>query len=371
MKPAHRRNSRATSIQDLPQPGANERTHEQAPEKTAVRTLPRDGATRSGAVGRHASRSASGFSLTVRINGSTRLVPVVADSLERLVPLAEALELAGGGFDGAIVRAPWPALRVSLAGLANARGARQRIEAHKAELLGRLLDALPRERRRLEPGLALDVLDPSLERDATTQLVVLVKLDAPAPACPPWHELAPSARALFTTLVGGQARAEQCELAYDRVRVGCTLEPTQLADAALRASPVRLAASVQRAVRYLDFALSSPRTAAVQNQAVFGAISRVALALGHDPRPVLSDGHAHATRFGGCASVVSFALRGDHLRAELELPLLLPPNDRQRAPGAEAAQTLAGAQDTDDVRLLAACVGLGSQLPALRAAIVH
>lgn len=369
MKPAHRRNSRATSIQGLPQPGANERTHERAPEKTAVRTLSRDGAARSGAIGRHTSGSPSGFSLSVLINGSARLVPVVADSLERLVPLAEALELAAGGFDGAIVRAPWPVLRIALEGLADARGARQRIEAHKAELLGRLLDALPRERRRLEPGLALDVLDPSLERDATG-LVVLVKLDAPAP-CAPWHELAPSARVLLTTLVGGQARAESCELAYDRVRVGCTLDPAQLADAALRASPVRLAASVQRAVRYLDFALSSPRTAAVQNQAVFGAISRVALALGHDPRPVLSDGHAHAARFGGCASVVSFALRGERLRAELELPLLLPPNDRQRAPGAEAAQTLAGAQDTDDVRLLAACVGLASQLPALRAAIVH
>jgi len=370
MKPAHRRNSRATSIQTPPQPGANERTQEQAPEKTAVRALARDGAARSAAIGRHATKSPSGFSLTVRINGSARLVPVVADSLERLVPLAEALELAPGGFDGAIVRAPWPVLRVSLAGLMDARGARQRIDAHKAQLLGQLLDALPRERRQLEPGLALEVIEPSLERDATG-LTVLVKLDAPAPACPPWHELAPSARALLTTLVGGHAQTQPCELAYDRVRVGCTLEPAQLADAALRASPVRLAASTQRALRYLDFALSSPRTAAAQNQAVFGAISRVALALGHDPRPVLSDGHAHSTRFGGCASVVSFAAQGERLRAELELPLHLEPNDRQRAPGAEAAQTLAGAQDTDDVRLLAACVGLASQLPALRAAIVH
>lgn len=370
MKPAHRRNSRATSIQTPPQPGANERTQEQAPEKTAVRTLPRDGATRSGAIGRDATLSPSGFALTVRINGSARLVPVVADSLERLVPLAEALELAAGGFDGAILRAPWPVLRIALGGLADARTARQRIEAHKGELLGRLLDALPGERRQLEPGLALDVSDPSLEREAS-RLSVFVKLDAPAPACPPWLELAPSACSLLTTLVGGQAQAELRELAYDRVRVGCTLDPMLLADAALRASPVRLAASVQRAVRYLDFALSSPRTAAVQNQAVFGAISRVALALGHDPRPVLSDGHAHATRFGSCASVVSFAVQGERLRAELELPLLLEPNDRQRAPGAEAAQTLAGAQDTDDVRLLAACVGLASQLPALRAAIVH
>jgi hypothetical protein len=371
MKPAHRRNSRATSIQNLSQPGANERTHEQAVEETAVRALSRrDGAARSGAIGRDATRSPSGFSLTVRINGTARLVPVVADSLERLVPLAEALELAPGGFDGSIVRAPWPALRVDLGGLANARGARQRIDANKAELLGRLMDALPRERRRLEPGLALDVLDLTHEPGAT-RLSVLVKLDAPAPACPAWDELAASACSALTALVGGQARSQPCELAYDRVRVGCSLDPAHLADAALRASPVRLAASVQRALRYLDFALSSPRTAAGQNQAVFGAISRVALALGHDPRPVISDGHAHATRFGGCASVVRFAAQGERVRAELELPLQLEPSDRQRAPGAEAAQTLARAQDTDDVRLLAACVGLASQLPALRAAIVH
>jgi hypothetical protein len=362
------RNTRATSLDPgSALAGADERTEEQAAEKTAVRSVrPRDGAARSGAIGRDASGSRSGFSLTVRINGSARLVPVVADSLERLVPLAEALELATGGFDGSIVRAPWPALRVALSGLVDARAALVRIESHKAELLGRLLDALPRQRRQLEPGLALDVLtvDP-------TRLVVLVKLDAPAPAGLDWHELAPIARSLLTTLVGGQAQSRACELAYDRVRVGCTLDPAELADGALRASPVRLAASVQRALRYLDFALSSPRTAATQNQAVFGAISRVALALGHDPRPVLSDGHAHATRFGGCASVVTFAAAGERLRAELELPLQLEPSDRQRAPGAEAAQTLARAQDTDDVRLLAACVGLASQLPALRAAIVH
>lgn len=333
-----------------------------------MRAVVRDGAARSAAIGRDVARSPSGFALTVRINGSARLVPVVADSLERLVPLAEALELAPDGFDGAIVRAPWPVLSVVLGGLADARAARQRIEAHKAELLGRLQDALPPERRTLEPGLALDVQ--VVDGDAT-RLAVFVKLDVPAPARLSWHELAPNARAMLTALVGGHAQSELRELAYDRVRVGCTLDPARLADGALRASPVRLAASVQRAVRYLDFALSSPRTAAVQNQAVFGAISRVALALGHDPRPVLSDGHAHATRFGSCASVVSFAVQGEGLRAELELPLLLEAHDRQRAPGAEAAQTLAGAQDTDDVRLLAACVGLASQLPALRAAIVH
>src|SRR5262245_30422928 len=233
MKPAHRRNSRATSIQNLSQPGANERTHEQAPEKTAVRALSRrDGAARSGAIGRDTTRSPSGFSLTVRINGSARLVPVVADSLERLVPLAEALELAPGGFDGAIVRAPWPVLRLELGALPDMRGARQRIEAHKAELLGRLVDALPRERRSLAPGLSLDVVDPSLEPDATA-LVVLVKLDAPAPARPAWHELAPSACAVLTALVGGEARAQPRELAYDRVRVGCSLDPAHLADAAL------------------------------------------------------------------------------------------------------------------------------------------
>ena len=355
---------------------ATEPTQEQTPEQTGVRSIARrDGAARSGAIGRDASGSPSGFALTVRLNGVPRLVPVVADSLERLVPLAEALELGAGGFDGRVLRAPWSALRVRLSGLADARAARERIEAAKAELLGRLVDGLPRERRRLEPGLALDVLEDTTAPDVfgagATRLVVLLKLDAPDVAQPALQELAPTARVALEHLVRGQAQAESCELVFDRVRVGCTLDPRQLADAALRASPVRLAASVHRGLRYLDFALSSPRTAAVQNQAVFGAISRVALALGHDPRPVLSEGHAHAARFGGCASVVTFAEQGGQLRAELELPLPLEPHGRQRAPAAEAAQTLARAEDMDDARMLAACVGLASQLPALRAAIVR
>jgi len=325
----------------------------------------RDGA-RSGALGRAASGSPSGYSLTVRLNGVPRLVPVVADSLERLVPLAEALELAAAGFDGCIARAPQSALCVTLSGLSDLRAARQRVESHKTELLGALLDGLPRERRRLQPGLALDVLG----SDAA-KLVLALRADSPEGGGAELHELAQRARAALGELVRAEAQVEARELVYERVRVGCTLEPRRLADAALRANEVRLAASVQRGLRYLDFALSSPRTAAMQNHAVFCAISRVALALGHDPRPVLSEGHAHAARFGGCTSVVAFAQRGPALRAELELPLPLEPHGRQRAPEAEAAQTLSRAQDTDDARLLAACVGLASQLPALRVAIMQ
>jgi hypothetical protein len=339
---------------------------EQAPEDTAVRRIARrDSGTRS-TLGRGASRSPSGFELTVRLNGVARLVPVVADSLERLVPLAEALELADGGFDGRIARAAQPALCITLNGLVDARAARQRVEARKAELLGGLLDGLPREQRRRQFGLALDVLG----TDAAA-LVVALRADAPDGSGAELHELAPSARAALADLVRAEAHAEARELVFERVRVGCTLDPRQLVDAALRSSDVRLAASVQRGLRYLEFALGSPRTAAVQNHAVLCAISRVALALGHDPRPVLSVGHAHAARFGGCASVVAFAQQGARLRAELELPLPLEPHGRQGSPEAAAAQTLSHVEDGDERRLLAACVGLASQLPALRAAILQ
>jgi hypothetical protein len=307
-----------------------------------------------------------GFALAVTLDGKSCRVPAVADSPERLLPLSEGLELVNGsgGFEGKLLRTSRLEARLVLRGVADVRATRQRLVEHATELLGRGMDALEPNERRLDRALAFQLggLEPGSveatvyfdgadpQRADTLQRIV--------------NAMAPRLRALS----GVDADLELDRVVRERVQVRCAVHARLLGGGA-GPDRLRLRANVEHGVRHLEFAHGAPQAASLQNQAVLGAVSRVALALGHDPRPVMSEGHAHAARFGSCAPLVRFERRKSFIVGSLVLPLALEPHGRQRAPEAEAALNLAQPEDANDLRLLAACVGLASQLPTVRAAI--
>jgi Hydroxymethylglutaryl-coenzyme A reductase len=343
-----------------------------APEDTSLgviapRTVARRAAIRSPTPERGVYGSPAGFALTVTLDGKRCRVPAVADSAERLRPLALGLELVNqsGGFEGQLLRVARSEARLSIRGISNVREAGQRLEEHKAELLGIGLDSLPSDERHLDaaPALELGELLPHALR-------AYLYFDAGAPKS--WSTLRQIVRAIaprLRSLVGADVDCDVHDVVRHRVQIRCAVHARALAGGAATPDRPQLHASVERGLRRLEFASGAPPSAAMQNQAVLGAVSRVALALGHDPRRVVSDGQAHAARFGGCTPIVRFERRRSFVVGSLVLPLELEPHGRQRAPEAEAALKLTQPKDGRDLRLLAACVGLASQMPALAAAI--
>jgi hypothetical protein len=310
--------------------------------------------------------SPAGFALPVTLGGKRCRVPAVADSKGRLQPLAWALELVNdcGGFEGKLLSGPRAEARLLVRGLSDVREMRRRLAAHKTELLGIGLDSLPPDERRLDAG-ALELVGP-----APHALGTYLYLHASAPrGAATLRRIVRAIAPRLRSLTGADVDCDVHEVVGLRVQVRCTVHATLLARAPARCDRRQLLASVEGGLRRLDASLDAPRSAAKQNQSVLGAVSRVALALGHDPRRVLSDGHAHAARFGGCAPIVRFERRRSFVVGSLSLPLELGPHGQGRAPEARAARSLAQLEGGADLRLLAACVGLASQLPTLEAAI--
>jgi hypothetical protein len=355
-----------------PPPSALDPRHEPPPEDTRVRVIARR-ATASRHVPAASFRpergvygSPVGFALAVTLDGKRCRVPAVADSVDRLRPVALGLELVNrsGGFEGQLIRVTRTEARISLHGVSDVLEARRRLEEHKAELLGIGLDSLPCDERSLDTAPALQL------GDASHPLGAQLYFDAETPrSAGTLRRIVRAIAPRLRSLVGADVDCDVHEVVRQRVQVRCAVHARLLTTGELRRDRPGLSAHVERGLRRLELSLSAPRSAALQNQAVLGAVSRVALALGHDPRLVSSQGYAHAARFGGISPIVRFERRRSFVVGSLVLPLELEPHGRQRAPEAEAALHLAQPRDGGDLRLLAACVGLASQLPTLAAAI--
>jgi hypothetical protein len=330
--------------------------------------IPRQGVARALAPERRTYGSQPAFALPVTLDGRRCRVPAVADSKERLLPLVRALELVNGcgGFEGKLLYGPRAEARLLVRGVSDVREARRRLAAHKAQLLGIGRDSLEPNERRLDAATTLELGGP-----APHALGTYFYLHAAAPrGRDALRRIVRAIAPRLRSLMGAEVDCDVHEVVGLQVLVRCTVHATRLARAATTPDRRRLAESVEGGLRRLQVDLDTPRSAAQQNQTVLGAVSRVALALGHDPRRLLSNGQAHAARFGGCTPIVRFERRRSFVIGSLLLPLELErPHGRTLAPEARPALNLDPPDGDSDVRLLAACVGLASQLPTLEAAI--
>jgi hydroxymethylglutaryl-CoA reductase len=126
---------------------------------------------------------------------------------------------------------------------------------------------------------------------------------------------------------------------------------------------------IDRVVRASIFAERDPYRAATHNKGVMNGIDSVVLATGNDFRAVEAGAHAYACRTGVYRPLSTWRRDGNHLMGELELPLALGivGGTLRLQPAARLALKLARITSSQELAALAACVGLASNLAALRA----
>ncbi|HEY5375433.1 MAG TPA: hypothetical protein VIK01_17255, partial [Polyangiaceae bacterium] len=117
------------------------------------------------------------------------------------------------------------------------------------------------------------------------------------------------------------------------------------------------------------FAELDPYRATTHNKGIMNGIDAVVLATGNDFRAVEAGAHAYAARSGRYAPLAVWRRDGEDLVGELELPLALGivGGTLRVHPTARLALEIMKLESADELSMVAASVGLASNLSALRA----
>ena len=117
------------------------------------------------------------------------------------------------------------------------------------------------------------------------------------------------------------------------------------------------------------FAEMDSYRAVTHNKGIMNGVDAVVIASGNDFRAVEAGAHAYAARSGRYAPLSTWRADGEDLIGELEMPLALGTvgGTLRVHPVAQIALRLMQIERADDLAMLAASVGLASNLAALRA----
>src|SRR6185436_17481744 len=126
---------------------------------------------------------------------------------------------------------------------------------------------------------------------------------------------------------------------------------------------------VDRIVRASRFAELDPYRAATHNKGIMNGVDAVVMATGNDYRAVEAGAHAFAARSGRYSPLATWRRDGDDLIGVLEMPLALGivGGTLRIHPAARLSIKIIDPKSADDLALIAASVGLASNLAALRA----
>jgi hypothetical protein len=117
------------------------------------------------------------------------------------------------------------------------------------------------------------------------------------------------------------------------------------------------------------FAEMDPYRAVTHNKGIMNGVDAVVIASGNDFRAIEAGAHAYAARSGRYAPLSQWRADGEDLVGELEMPLAVGTvgGTLKVHPVAQMALKLMQVERADDLAMLAASVGLASNLAALRA----
>jgi hydroxymethylglutaryl-CoA reductase len=117
------------------------------------------------------------------------------------------------------------------------------------------------------------------------------------------------------------------------------------------------------------FAELDPYRAATHNKGIMNGIDAVVIATGNDWRAVEAGAHAYAARNGRYSPLSIWRREGDHLVGFLELPLALGTGGGTLRvhPSARLSLEVMGVKEAAELAAVTACVGLASNLAAVRA----
>lgn len=328
-----------------------------------------------------------GVALNVRVNGKDRLVPMVVEEPSVIAAASNAARMvrASGGFS-AEVREALMIGQVQLVDVPAPELAVMRLEEESDALLALAASAVPGLVARGGGPRAIEI------RDLGHGMIVLhVLVDCrDAMGANLVNSIAeavgPSAAEIAGGVLGLRILSNLCD--RRRVRATCRVHaaqlgfgrPVEVAAAVDRGSLPQLSdvatapdldthAIVDRIVLASRFAEADPYRAATHNKGIMNGVDAVVIATGNDFRAVEAGAHAYAARTGRYLPLAVWRRDGEDLVGELEMPLSLGTvgGTLRIHPVAQLALRILAVENAHELAMVAACVGLASNLAALRA----
>ena len=302
--------------------------------------------------------------LNVTLNGEDHLVPMVVEEPSVVAAASNAAKMirAGGGFT-AEADEPVMIAQVQLDGVRDPEAAASAILGARDELL---TDA-----SRAVPGLVArggGARDLEVRWLGDGMLVVHVLVDCRDAMGANLvntvaERVAPRIAELAKGTIGLRILSNLCDRRKVRVR--------GRAPAAALAFGGRSGEEVRDAIaRASRFAERDPYRAATHNKGIMNGVDAVVLATGNDWRAVEAGAHAFAARSGAYAPLCTWRVADDGaLEGELEMPLALGivGGPARVHLGARFGLEVTRARTAQELAMLVACVGMASNLAALRA----
>jgi hydroxymethylglutaryl-CoA reductase len=319
-----------------------------------------------------------GVALNVMINGQDRLVPMVVEEPSVIAAASNAARMirGGGGFQAEMLETLMTT-QVQLFDVPDPEAARVRLVEAEKELLEIGARSVPNLCARGGGPRSIEVRDLGSQcvvvhvhvdcKDAMGANLVNSIAEAIGPRA---HAIAGGKLGLriLTNLsdrrvVRVRGRIHAADLAMTRTR------PTVGRNSWIPEAGVDSTDVIDRIVEASRFAELDPYRAATHNKGIMNGVDSVVIATGNDYRAVEAGAHAFAARSGRYAPLAIWRRDGGMLTGELEMPLALGivGGTLRVHPTARLALKIVGVKTADELALVAASVGLASNLAALRA----
>ncbi len=304
-----------------------------------------------------------GVALNVRVNGHDRVVPMVTEEPSVVAAASNAAKMvrAGGGF---VAEADPPLMiaQIQLHGVPDALAAAAGIREHSEEILklaDRAVGGLV-----ARGGGAREVEARVLADDVVVVHVVVDCRDAMGANLV--NSVAEAVADRLAAITGGLIGPRILSNLCDRrcVRVTCVVPAEVLATDEMSGSAV-----IDGIVNASRFAELDPYRAATHNKGIMNGIDAVVMATGNDWRAVEAGAHAFATRTGRYQPLAVWRRFGEALEGRIELPLALGTvgGTLRVHPAARLSLRMLGVTDAQELAMIAASIGLASNLAAVRA----
>ena len=308
-----------------------------------------------------------GVALNVRINDHDFVVPMVVEEPSVVAAASNAAKMvrAGGGFHGE-TDPPLMISQIQVFDVRDVAVAQAAINAEKSDLLSRATAAVP---GLVERGGGPRELEVRILSD--DMIVVHVIVDCrDAMGANLVNSIAEAIGDRIASLADGKLGLRILSNLCDRrlVRVTCKVPAKSLETETLSGEAV-----VDGIVNASRFAELDPYRAATHNKGIMNGIDSVVIATGNDWRAVEAGAHAFAARSGHYAPLATWRRHEDetgvYLLGRIELPMALGTvgGTLRVHPAARMALQLLQVKSAQELAMIAASVGLASNLAAVRA----
>ncbi|HEX2676442.1 MAG TPA: hydroxymethylglutaryl-CoA reductase, degradative, partial [Polyangiales bacterium] len=303
------------------------------------------------------------LALNVQINGNDFIAPMVVEEPSVVAAASNAARMIreGGGFK-AEADEPIMIAQVQLDDVIDPVRACTRIRQHAGELLTLGNHAVP---GLVQRGGGVRGVEPRDLGDG--MMVVHFYVDCrDAMGANLVNTVAEAVADRVEELAGGRTGLRILSNLCDRrrVRISCRVPARALASEEFDGAEVR-----DGVVRASRFAERDPYRATTHNKGLMNGLDAVVIATGNDWRAVESGAHAYAARSGSYSPLCVWRADGDYLVGSLEIPLSLGTvgGPSRVHEGARMGLRVVNACSATELAMVAAAVGMASNLAALRA----